>query len=149
MKYNICICIGIDPDTAKSGVAIKQNGKIEGTTMSFFDLYETLQNLKGHDVLVRVSAGWLNKKTNFRQKIKVGGRWVEPPPGVREKMSEKTGRNHQVGMLIAEACKHLSLEYELVKPYEKKWTPEIFKAATGIDTKNQEIIDAGVLVIGF
>jgi hypothetical protein len=152
------ILIGIDPDTDKSGVAIKRNDKLEVQTLSFFALYDALEAIATHEVmshgrtaLVRISAGWLNRKTNFRQRIlkktPSGIVWVEAPPKVRERMSEKVGRNHQVGYLIMEMCARFGLTYEEVRPSQAKMTPEWFERITKIKTRSQEIIDAAVLVL--
>jgi hypothetical protein len=63
------------------------------------------------------------------------------------RISNNVGRNHETGRKIEEMCQYLGLKYELVKPETTKWKPEFFKKVTGIDTKNQEKIDAGRLVI--
>ncbi len=147
------ITVGIDPDVDKSGVVIRydlQGKSFEPVLLNFFALYDKLKSLRDtygkETIKVRIDAGWLNKKTNFRQKIKVKGQWANAPEGVKEKMSMNTGRNHETGMKIEEMCNYLQISCELVQPKDKKWTPQYLKAATGIETKNQEIIDAGRLV---
>jgi hypothetical protein len=143
------IIIGVDPDVSRSGVAMKYNGEITVGLMKFFELYDYLIGFKGHKVLVRIDAGWLNKPANFRKMIKDDktGEWVPMPDYIKERIASKVGRNEQTGKLIEEMCNHLGLECQLVKPDKSKWSPELFKQATSIETRNQEEIDAGVLVI--
>lgn len=143
------ILIGIDPDVNKSGVAIKYKDEVSVGTMSFFQLFEYLAKFKGYKVLVRIDAGWLNKPANFRKMIKDDktGEWVPMPDSIKERIASKVGRNEQVGKLIGEMCEYLRLEVQLVKPEKQKWSPELFKGATGIETNNQEEIDAGRLVL--
>jgi hypothetical protein len=142
------ILVGIDPDVSASGVAIKCKGEITVGTMRFFPLFEYLAKFKGYKVLVRIEAGWMNKPANFRKMIKdKDDNWVPMPDSIKERIASRVGRNEQVGKLIQEMCEHLGLEYQLVKPEKAKWSPELFKGATGIETKNQECIDAGRLVL--
>ena len=143
------IIIGIDPDVYKSGVAMKHNGEVSVGRMKFFDLLEYLERFKGHSVLVRIDAGWLNKPANFRKMIKDDktGEWVPMPDYIKERIASKVGRNEQVGRFIEEMCQHLGLQYQLVRPERAKWKPELFKAKTGIDTRSEEEIDAGRLVL--
>lgn len=131
--------IGIDPDVSLSGVATKRDGgDLTVNKMSFFALFDYLSSLKSQDVIVRIEAGWLNKVHNYH--------------GAKNKrtsnrISNNVGRNHETGRKIVEMCEHLGINHELVKPTTSKWTPKIFKIATGIDTKNQEMIDAAVLIL--
>lgn len=146
-KYQILI--GIDPDVTANGVALKHNGKLTVGTMHFFALYDYLSKFKGTNVLVRIDAGWLNKPANFRKKMKdkKTGEWVDMPDAIKERIASKVGRNEQTGKLIQQMCEHIGLEYQLVKPERAKWDPYFFKKVTGIETMNQECIDAGRLVL--
>lgn len=142
------ILIGIDPDVDRSGIAMKYKGKVTVSTMRFFPLFDFLAGFKGQKVLVRIEAGWLNKPANFRKMIKdKQGKWVPAPDSIKERIASKVGRNEEVGKKIVEMCEHLGLEYQLVKPERSKWSSEVFKGATGIETRNQEEIDAGRLVL--
>jgi hypothetical protein len=149
MKYDIMI--GIDPDTKKSGVAIKRFGVLIGgqkylevTTLSFFALYDSLRVISdtyGNRAVVRIEAGWLNEKSNFfkvnRTQTKAAG----------ERIAKNVGANHETGKKIVEMCEYLKLEYELIRPTSAKWTPAMLERATGISTKNQEKIDAVRLIL--
>ena len=135
------IYIGIDPDTKKSGVAVwdSKYKYLQLFTMSFFELYDYLYNEKVDRVIIE--AGWLNEKSNFHNnayQTKAAG----------ERISKNVGANHETGRKIAEMCEYLVLNYDLKKPSSSKMTPECFKSMTGIETKNQDKIDAGVLVFG-
>ena len=60
--------IGIDPDVDKSGFASWDIDRTEFTAIenySFFDLLDILTMLKKYIQVVRIEAGWLNKKSNF------------------------------------------------------------------------------------
>ena len=137
-KYDILI--GIDPDCKKSGIAIKRGGTLEVSTITFFDLLDTLKAVKNDNVLIRIEAGWLNKKSNFH------GRAGQSKV-VGERIAAKVGANHETGRKIVEMCEYVGLTYEEVRPSSSKWTPEFFTAITGIKTKNQEEIDAAVLIL--
>jgi len=137
-KYDIMI--GIDPDVKKSGVAIKRGNSLEVTSLSFFDLFEVLKAVKNGNVIVRIEAGWMNAKSNFHGhagQSKVVG----------ERIAAKVGANHETGKKIVEMCEYVGIAFELVKPTNSKMTPAYFKMATGITTRNQEHIDAAVLVL--
>lgn len=145
------VIIGIDPDTNKSGFALKYpDGRLYVDTLYFFSLLQQISwaSTEYKDkLLVRVSAGWLNKKTNFHNHIKRKGQWIETPGPMRDAISVKVGRNHQVGLLICEYCRRENITYEEVMPVSAKWSPTMFEKVTGIKTKCQEIIDAAVLVL--
>jgi len=140
------IYIGIDPDTAKSGVAIwsKQNKFLELSNMKFFDLFAQLlfmRRLYNEEVLVIVDAGWLNK-SNFHASNKFN-------KSVNSIIGERTGANHEVGKKIVEMCEYLGLKYELHKPTKSKVNAETFAKITGVKGRtNQEQRDAGLLVYG-
>lgn len=134
------ILIGIDPDCDKSGVAMKRGKKIEVELLAFFDLFDVLKAVKGTNVFIRIEAGWLNEKSNFhahKGQTKAAG----------ERIAKNVGSNHEVGRKIAEMCDYLGLAYELVRPYKRKLTPEMFFIATGIKTRNSEKIDAAALIL--
>jgi len=139
-KARFDILIGIDPDVTKSGIAIKRGGVLEVSTMSFFDLLNTLKAIANSNVLVRIEAGWLNKKSNFhgnKAQSKVVG----------ERIAAKVGANHEVGKKIVEMCEYVGVAYELGRPMTSKWTPQYFERITGIKTRNQECVDAAVLIL--
>lgn len=136
--------IGIDPDVDLVGYARLDHGGLKVCRISFFDLIDfflVLHNLTDlrDKVLIKIEAGWLNSTANYRK----GGN-----PKVREEIARKVGRNHQVGILLAEACERYKLDYELIKPTVTKTTPAMFYKITGIKTKDQEMIDAAMLIVG-
>ena len=53
------ILIGIDPDTEKSGVAIKHD-VLELYNFNFFQLYDFLYNFKDKNIKVYIECGFLN-----------------------------------------------------------------------------------------
>lgn len=140
------ILIGIDPDLKKSGFAVwyKESKELFLLTHTFFGLLNEFtyysDPFRRESVQVKIEAGWLNKKSNFR-----GGK----NQSISDIISKKVGENHATGKLIAEMCEHLKLPYKLIKPTKAKTSPETFKKLTGIDCKNQEMIDAAMLVYGF
>lgn len=106
--------IGIDPDTQKNGIAIysKTTKHLHSTALSFFDLFEYLKNNSENIVIVKIEAGWLVKKSNFRKtKIK----------NVSDAISRKVGENHAVGKKIVEMCDYLGIRYKLSRPLLKRW----------------------------
>lgn len=139
------VFIGIDPDVDKSGYAkwIKKENALTIHKLSFFEIYERLNEeriLNGDVLLVRIEAGWLNKKSNFHGH-------VYQRKSVGEKIAKNVGSNHQVGKLIGEMCEYLGINYEFVIPMGKI-TPEYFTKITGIAAKkkDQDMIDAAMLV---
>lgn len=140
------ITVGIDPDVSRSGVVIRydmQAKTFEPLRLHFFDLYDKLVALKtayGKEaVIVRIEAGWLNAKSNFH-----GHKGQSKNVG--ERIAKNVGANHEAGKKIVEMCLHLDLKHETVKPTSAKWTSEYAFSATGVKTRNQEIIDALKLV---
>lgn len=140
------IFIGIDPDVDKSGFAYwdtRDPGAFYVDTKRFWELHQYfMDNADKHGVmLVRVEAGWLNAKSNFHHR-----------PGqtkaIGERIAKNVGANHEVGRKIAEMCEHMGIEYQLVRPGKSKVQPEYFEKITRIKTRNQEKIDAGMLVFG-
>ena len=138
------IYIGIDPDVDKSGVAKynTETKKIEGIELlSFFDLLDFLKYYRSTSVKVIIEGGHLNKVANFHNR-----------PGQTKKVGEtiakSVGRNHQTGILIGEMCSYLDIDFEFCRPAEKKFSSSVFRMMTGIEVKNQEKIDAAMLVYG-
>lgn len=107
------IIVGVDPDTAKSGIATYYNGELLVESLPFPQLIEKLYLLATlpDDVLVVVEAGWLNEKSNFRN---TKGR-------SSDKISKNVGRNNQTGIHICEMAKHYGLEVIEQKPFQKGW----------------------------
>lgn len=152
MKAIKQIYIGIDPDIDKSGVAIwhRQSEKLELLTYKFFDLFTFLQNLtQPESIMVVIEAGWLNRKSNFRQGYVKNGVFVRFSKAKGESMAHDVGRNAETGKKIVEMCEFLGLDYKLYKPTQKKTSPDQFHRITGQSVKNQEKIDAAMMVIGY
>lgn len=135
--------IGIDPDIHRSGIAISKEGKlVELCTVTYWRLFLGLITWDKETPFVRIEAGWLNEKSNFyranRTQTKAAG----------ERISKNVGENHQAGKKIEEMMQFLNIPYELVRPTRSKVKPDYFKMLTGLEIKNQEIIDAGMLILG-
>ena len=108
------LILGIDADVDKSGIAIysKTSKTLQYNSLSFFDLLEYLKTVKESVDFVKVEAGWLNKKSNFRNtKIK----------NVSDAISRKVGENHAVGKKIVEMCDYLGIKNKLSRPHMKRW----------------------------
>jgi len=143
------LMIGIDPDVDKSGVAFwfRKEHKLDLATMAFFELFESLKATPDKaNILVFIEAGWLNKKSNFRKGYVKDGQFVEHSKRMGENIANKVGRNAETGRKIEEMCIHLGIPYQLVKPRKAKASPEIFRIITGQSARNQEEIDAAMLV---
>jgi hypothetical protein len=144
----IKVVYGIDPDIERSGVACKRGTDIETYRLSFFDLYDRLkaekrysESPKGEPLVnleVRIEAGWLNAKSQFR------GNYAK---NVSERIAKNVGANHQTGKLICEMCCYLDIPYTLIRPTTKKWDERFCKMATGLDIKNKDVRDAVKLVV--
>lgn len=146
------IIIGIDPDVEASGVAtlIRGTKKIEATTMTLPALMDYLRRVRNEHptlvVAVVVEASWTTAH-NFH---------LLPfdNKAVATKKGYKVGRNHQIGIDIADIARHFSLDVRLQPPLRKIWkgkdrkiTHEEICAITGYTAKrsNQEERDAMLL----
>ncbi|WNH10067.1 hypothetical protein [Thalassobellus suaedae] len=135
--------IGIDPDTEKSGVALKCEGNITLHNWRFFDLYDNLNNLQedGVKMLVLVEGGWLNK-SNWHKKEKGSA-------AINAKIGSHTGANHETGKKIVEMLEYLKIPHRVIKPTKTKIKAKLFKMITKIDVRtNQEQRDAYMLIHG-
>ncbi len=134
------ILIGIDPDTEKSGVAIKYDG-LQLYNMTFFQLYEFLFNFKTENVKVYIECGFLNGGN--RHKV-FGGSLA-----LNSKIGERIGANHEIAKKICEMCEYLKIEFIQVRPTKTKSNSDYFKKITGYDKRtNQEQRDACLLIWG-
>jgi hypothetical protein len=121
---------GIDPDSKKSGIAFYQKltGKYQVDIGKFFEIFKTLNSYKTQNTLVIIEAGWLNKSNwhvNKSQSNAVSGL-----------IGNKTGLNHQTGILIEQMCQYLNVEYKLVRPTTSKWNAETCKNLTKVEMKH-------------
>lgn len=108
------LILGLDPDLTASGLAIynKEIKQLEYKAIKFFDLYRWLNANKENIEQVKVEAGWLNAKSNFR---------VTKSKGIGERIAKNVGENHATGKLIIEMLEDLQIPYKLSKPLLKKW----------------------------
>lgn len=140
------LCIGIDPDVIKSGVATWEKDRkhfrmIE--TMHLGDLIGYMQDHKHEIALVVLEAGWLNNGNRHTFK----GQSV----AAAAKTGQNVGRNHQRGMDIAEILEWMGIPYRLQRPTTKnswKDSEETFQKITGTKGGNPEKRDAAMLVFG-
>lgn len=107
--------IGIDPDVDKSGCAMVDVAKrtIHLASLRFPELLAFLESRQDADLLVAIEGGWLNH-SNWH----VG--YYNSPQRAAE-IGRATGRNHQVGILLAEWCEFKKIHYVIVKPLRKCW----------------------------
>lgn len=136
------ILIGIDPDTEKSGVAVKSI-ELELYNMSFFELYDFLTNFKKEteNIKVYIECGFLNGGN--RHKVSSGSL------SLNSKIGERIGANHEVAKKICEMCSHLEIEFIQVRPTKSKSSSDYFKKITGYTKRtNQEQRDACLLIWG-
>lgn len=144
------IIIGIDPDVEASGVAtlIRRTKKIDATTMTLPALMDYLRRVRYPTLTVSVvvEASWTTSH-NFHS-------LPSDSKAVVTKKGYHVGRNHQIGIDIADIARHFSLDVRLQPPLRKIWkgkdrkiTHEEICAITGYTAKrsNQEERDAMLL----
>ena len=120
------ILIGIDPDTEKSGVAIKHD-VLELYNFNFFQLYDFLYNFKDKNIKVYIECGFLNGGN--RHKVFGGSLY-------------RTWTDDKV-------CEYLKIEFIQVRPTKAKCNSDYFKKITGYKKRtNQEQRDALMLIWG-
>jgi hypothetical protein len=135
--------IGIDPDIDKSGLCVYDryaDDKMQLFTASFFDVLQTIDEWNGRRrTIVKLEAGWLNKKSNWH-----GGK-----SNVAQKIAKNVGENHATGKLIEQYCIRNNYQYKLIVPKKSKVDAVMFKKLTGYERRtNQELRDAAMLVYG-
>ncbi|MDR1122042.1 MAG: hypothetical protein LBM08_14145 [Dysgonamonadaceae bacterium] len=138
------LIIGIDPDLERSGVAIWiASGKIfDLRNLSFWQLFDFMRAHADRIRVVRVEAGWLNKKSNFHSRA--GQTKTEG-----EAIARNVGENHAIAKIICQMCVYLQLQYEEVQQKAHKLDRDTFRVITGYKGRtNQETRDAAMLVYG-
>lgn len=108
------LIVGLDPDVTLNGCGIynKETKELQYMAISFFDLYRWLIQNKEFIHTVKVEAGWLVKKSNYRNtKIQ----------NVSDAISRKVGENHAIGKKLAEMCEDIGIDFKLSKPLLKRW----------------------------
>lgn len=146
------IIIGIDPDVEASGVATLclKTKRIDATTMTLPALTDYFRRVcNEHPTLVVsvvVEASWTTAH-NFHS-------LPSDSKAVAAKKGYHVGRNHQIGIDIADIARHFNLAVKLQPPLRKIWkgkdrkiTHEEICAITGYTAKrsNQEERDAMLL----
>jgi hypothetical protein len=115
------IIIGIDPDVDKSGVAVLDCNikEVRVGRKRFHELIRYLEELRDrarescHSLLVVVEASWL-----------ISHNWHAShghSTAAVAKTGYNVGRNHQVGIMIAEFCRTLDIEVKEQIPLKKMW----------------------------
>jgi hypothetical protein len=135
--------IGIDPDTDKSGTALINGTQLELNNLTFFELFDYLQNAKNQfeNLEVYIECGFLN---GGNRHLKHGSSHA-----LNSKIGERIGANHETAKKIIEMCEYLKITYHKVKPTRTKSTNDFFKQVTGfIGQTNQEQRDAFFLIFG-
>jgi predicted nuclease with RNAse H fold len=149
MKYEYII--GIDPDVDKSGIAIYNTGtkQIKLFNLSFPELIEKLTEVQliAWDYIVVIEAGWLNSSN-----------WHLPTPCTNKmaaSIGNRTGRNHQTGILLVEMLKFKGINVVEKKPIQKiggkKISAEMIKKIIPnfTNSSNQETRDAAMIAFTF
>lgn len=115
------IIIAIDPDTARSGVAVihTDQPEVDLYTLTFAQtiqfIQDTQQRAYEHNktLAIVIEAAWLNK-ANWHLNLKDTKRQAAAK-------GYSVGRNHQVGLLIHQYCEENLISAHLVKPLRKMW----------------------------
>lgn len=146
------IIIGIDPDVEgkRCRNTRYKNKRVEATTMTLPALMDYLRRVRNEyptlTVAVVVEASWTTAH-NFHS-------LPSDSKAVAAKKGYHVGRNHQIGIDIADIARHFSLDVRLQPPLRKIWkgkdrkiTHEEICAITGYTAKrsNQEERDAMLL----
>jgi len=141
------VFIGIDPDTEKSGYAVKCGKVFNLYNLTFFELYEKLKSTKENSseanipIEVHIECGFLNGG-NRHQNNSLSNAY-------NSKIGERIGANHETAKKICEMCEFLELEYKQIRPTRSKTNSAFFQQVTGYDKRtNQEQRDALMLVWG-
>lgn len=141
------ILIGIDPDVEKNGVAIQDEGDILLFNLTFFELFEKLNELQTtNEMKVYIECGELNKSVHHLHKIPSNVRNVK---AYCSQVGVKVGKNFTAANMIVQMCEYLRLPYVKVKPTSRKVDAKTLKMITGINYRtNQEQRDALMLIYG-
>jgi hypothetical protein len=141
------VYVGIDPDTIKSGCAVRCGKVFNLYNLTFFELYEKLKNIRENSkednipTEVYIECGFLNGG-NRHQNNSLSNAY-------NSKIGERIGANHETAKKICEMCEYLGLDYKQIKPTRSKTNSEFFQQITGFDKRtNQEQRDALMLVWG-
>lgn len=132
--------IGIDPDSKKSGIAIWDSvakNFILLKAADFFNIIEILNEHKDAKVFIEDSS---TLPANFHKS--------NQNAVIREKIAYHVGRCVQISLLLQQFCEHNKIDYKAIIPKRSKTTREQFKLYTKKEIKNQDIIDAAMLVFG-
>lgn len=122
------IIIGIDPDVEASGVATLgiKTKRVEATTMTLPALMDYLRRVRNEyptlTVAVVVEASWTTAH-NFHS-------LPSDSKAVAAKKGYHVGRNHQIGIDIADIARHFSLDVRLQPPLRKIWKGKDRKSHT-------------------
>lgn len=137
--------VGIDPDVEESGIAVWSRERptprfLMLDTLPFFDLIDYVEGTYPiHNTVVRIEAGWLNKKKNFHQ---------TEGAARRERQAADVGANHETGRKLVERFVASGYTVHLVRPSSEKWDAKEFMTYTGLPKGyNSEVRDAAKLVI--
>lgn len=133
------VFLGIDPDVDKSGFAYWSGETLKLRNLKFFDLLQAIKDAV--PTLVLLEAGWLNKDS--RHAMRAFG------ASYNSRIGERVGRNHQVGILIAEYLERENIPHELIRPTKHKIKSNVTFCEFvkhKFSRSNQEQRDAAMLI---
>lgn len=154
MEKKADVIIGIYPDASRSGIAMlaQCRKKFKAASLRFWTLINNLKSLESEceklelTMMVVIDGGWLDDSnwniTRYDTKTSAAAK------------GRAVGRNHEVGLLIADYCEYYNIPYEVVRPLKKMWkgkdgkiTHKELAAFTSIENTrtNQEERDAALL----
>lgn len=151
MTNKYLYAIGVDPDVDRSGIAVYEilrNKLIVVDSLSLCDLFDSIINLKNtldiDEFIVRLEAGWLQKKSNWHASMN---------QYTAQRIASNVGANHEIGRQIEKMLIRHNINYELLNPsgYSSFFKDaELFKRTTGWNEKtNNDSRSACAMVWGY
>lgn len=127
------IVFGVDPDSAKHGVAIYTNGRLEDLlSLSLFEIYDRVNELKDHDILFSIEDVCAN---NF-----VYARNVQQTKGAMAKVGMGIGKCQQSQVELMRMLDYLGIRHIQYPPTKSNWAKNkaMFQKLTGWNGRSNE-----------
>jgi len=145
--------VGIDPDQDRSGFAVfcrLEKRLIYVSTLSFFELCNSLAAYEAGSVLVILEAGWLNKSVWHGEPAAAASWPIRARLANAAEIGRRVGINAGVGLSIQNLLIGLGHEYKLEQPTSAKLDADNFKRLTGwVGRTSQDARDAGRLAFKY